>query len=721
GCSDSITVNITEPMAALTTALTVTQQVNCFAGEDGAIDLTVTGGTVPYTYLWSNTQTTEDMNQLMAGTYTVTVTDLNGCSAEGQIDILEPSQPLTGTANILSNVFCNGGSNGSIDLVMNGGTAPYVYLWSTGETTEDISGLSSGIYSVTVTDANGCTFTTSGGIGQPSQQLSASMNIQNVLCFSGTNGFIDLNVTGGTAPYTFNWSNGSNTEDLGALGSGTYTVTIIDANGCDTTLTGTVDQPTAPLIPAVAVDQNVSCYAGSNGSLSLTVTGGTLPYTYLWNTGSTTSAISNLPAGMYTLTVTDANGCNAIIAQTVTQPNAPLNAPLVVTQNVSCFSGNDGSILANAIGGTSPYTYLWNTGASGNSISNLTSGIYTVTVTDTLGCVFTDSIEVTQPAAALSLTGSTTLADCLYGIGGSATVSATGGTAPYSYNWNTGASTNNIGNAAPGAYTVTVTDANGCSDILNLNVGNQSTISIYPGPVEICSGQTALLEVDSIPGATYQWYYGGAPLLGAVTNSFQTPAQGYYYVTVTTPCGIFTSDSVTVTVHSMNGVTISSNQVICPPESVQLIATGGTSYQWSPATNINFTNVANPSVSPTASTLYSVVISDAYGCTAQLSVNVTVDCDSLFIPNGFSPNEDGINDGYVIDGILDYPNNKIWIYNRWGNLIYKTKGYANQWDGTCNVQGIYFGTKVPSGTYFYILELGVPSEKPRAGYLIIRH
>jgi gliding motility-associated-like protein len=209
-------------------------------------------------------------------------------------------------------------------------------------------------------------------------------------------------------------------------------------------------------------------------------------------------------------------------------------------------------------------------------------------------------------------------------------------------------------------------------------------------------------------------------LNGATTNTFETPAQGYYYVTVTTPCGAFTSDSITVVVHSVSSASISNNQVICPPESVQLVANGGLTYQWSPATNINFTNIPNPTVNPEITTVYTVVVTNEHGCSASLSVEVAVSCDSLFIPNGFSPNNDGINDGYVIDGILNYPNNRIWIFNRWGNLIYKTKGYANQWDGISNVQGIYFGKKVPQGTYYFILDLGDAAEKPRAGYLIIR-
>ncbi|HEX5002979.1 MAG TPA: gliding motility-associated C-terminal domain-containing protein [Bacteroidia bacterium] len=721
GCDFNLNAVISQPAAPISATPVVTQQVQCFAGEDGIIDLTVSGGTGPYTYQWSNGSTDEDLSQLMAGVYTVTVTDINGCMVVAAEEVFEPVLPLTGTPTVVSNVFCNGGSNGAIDLSVTGGTAPYTYIWSTGDTTEDVSNLAVGTYSVTITDAHGCSTIVSAGIGQPAQQLNASLLIQHVLCYNGTNGTIDVTAAGGTAPYSYQWSTGATTEDIGSLTAGTYTVVITDVNGCTVGLNAIVNQPQSPLIPVVSVDQDVSCYGGSDGALNVAASGGTPPYVYLWSSGTTTAGAINLPAGMYTVTVTDANGCNAIISQNVSQPLAPVNAVLTVGHNVSCHGGDNGMVSAAAAGGTSPYTFLWSTGATTSAISGLSAGTYTVTVTDIKGCEFSTSAIVTEPAAPVSISGSTTVANCLYGIGGTATAGAIGGTPPYSYQWSNGASGPSIANAAPGSYTVIVTDANGCTASVGLIVGNESPVTVNPGPTTICVGQSTTLSVDSIAGSAYQWYYAGVALNGAVNNTFQTQAQGYYYVVVSSACGTFYSDSVSVTVNSVTNASINNNLMICPPETAQLNATGGTSYQWTPEAGLNFSNIPNPVASPTQSTVYSVVVTNDYGCSITLSVEVIIDCDTLFVPNGFSPNNDGVNDGYVIDGILNYPNNKFWVYNRWGNLVYKTNGYANQWNGECNVQGIYWGTKVPAGTYFYILDLGDNSEKPRSGYLIIRY
>jgi gliding motility-associated-like protein len=177
---------------------------------------------------------------------------------------------------------------------------------------------------------------------------------------------------------------------------------------------------------------------------------------------------------------------------------------------------------------------------------------------------------------------------------------------------------------------------------------------------------------------------------------------------------------VQVEVKEMGNVTISNNQIICPPETATLIATGGVTYNWTPASFITLTNIPDPIVSPQVTTTYSVEIANEFGCKTTLSTEIAVVCDSMLIPTGFSPNGDGINDGYVIDGIEDYPSNKLWVYNRYGRLVYKATGYKNNWDGISNISGVYMNKKVISGTYFYILDLGNRS-RPKSGYLIIRH
>jgi gliding motility-associated-like protein len=719
GCAQNLTAVVGQPVSPLSTNIAIVQQVACFGGETGAIDLTVFGGTAPYTYTWNNGETTEDLSNLLAGTYVVEVLDSNGCEAIASAVITQPASPLLATSTVMANVLCYGGSDGFIDLTAFGGTFPYTYIWSTGDTIEDISSLSAGLYSVTITDANGCTTQSSATVVQPAQQLNAQMNLQNVLCFNGNNGGISLNVSGGTSPYSFNWSTGATTQDIGGLIAGSYTVTVTDANGCDTVLTGNLIQPNAPLIPVLSVVNNVSCFGGNDGNLSATVSGGTPPYAYSWNTGATTSSIATLSAGHYTLTVTDANGCNAIISEFITQPVSPLSASVAVQQNVSCFNGSDGILQVTPTGGTAPYTILWNTGDTAATIGSLPTGTYTVTVTDTMGCTFQGSANVGQPNAPLNISGSTSIANCLYGIGGSVAVSVSGGTSPYSYLWSNNNTSSALTNVMPGTYTVTVTDANGCTIEDTYVVENDSELELHPGPTVICSGDFTTLWVDSIPNATYQWYFNGNILNGINSASFTTPTAGYYYAVVITPCGTFSTDSIEVQVKSIDNATISGNQIICPPQTVQLHATGGLTYLWSPTSFMSNPHSPNPIVAPITTTTYTVEITNEWNCRTNLSVTVAVACDTLFIPNGFSPNSDGVNDGFVIDNIDKYPGNKLWVYNRWGNLVYKAKDYDNKWDGVSNVSGIHMGRKLPSGTYYFIVDLNNNS-KPHSGYLIIR-
>ncbi|NBO62249.1 MAG: hypothetical protein EBU82_15070, partial [Flavobacteriia bacterium] len=248
-----------------------------------------------------------------AGTTTITYNASNGCSTTSQFTVY-PQPILTVTP---SNVLCFGGT-GSVSLSAVGGNAPYTY----GAT--PTQNLSPGTYTYTATSANGCvSLPVSITITQPQAPLALSTTQVNVLCSGNTTGSINLTVTGGTAPYTYAWSNNTTQEDPSNLASGTYTVTVTDANGCTATTTVTITQPQAPL--ALSTTQvNVGCFGNSTGSVNLTVTGGTAPYTYLWSNNGTVEDPTGMAAGAYTVTVTDANGCTAQTSVTITQPQAPL-------------------------------------------------------------------------------------------------------------------------------------------------------------------------------------------------------------------------------------------------------------------------------------------------------------------------------------------------------------------------------------------------------------
>jgi hypothetical protein len=228
------------------------------------------GGTAPYTYLWSNGATTEDLAGITAGTYTVTITDANGCTTTASVTITEPTATL-GATTTQTDVLCFGNSTGAIDLTINGGTAPYAYLWSNGATSEDLTNIAAGTYDVTITDGNGCTITSSVTITEPTATLAATTTQTDVLCFGNSTGAIDLTITGGTAPYAYLWSNGATSEDLAGITAGTYTVTITDANGCSTTASVTITEPTATL-GATTTQTDVLCFGNSTGAVDLSVT-----------------------------------------------------------------------------------------------------------------------------------------------------------------------------------------------------------------------------------------------------------------------------------------------------------------------------------------------------------------------------------------------------------------------------------------------------------------
>ena len=383
------------PNSNISIVMNVTN-VTCSGGNNGSIDLTVTGGTTPYTYAWSGSGSgTDPRTNLVAGTYTVTVTDAGNCTATNSATVSQPS--AISITRTITNVTCNGGNNGSIDLTVTGGTGAYSYTWSgVGSGTDPRTNLAAGSYTVTVSDANNCTATNTSTVTQPNA-ININRTITNVTCNGGNNGIIDLTVTGGTGAFSYTWSGvGSGTDPRTNLAAGTYTVTVSDANNCTATNTSTVTQPNAIAITPTVT--NVSCNGGNNGSIDLSVTGGTGAYSYTWSgAGSGTDPRTNLSAGTYTVTVSDANNCTATNTSTVSQPGAITITPTV--SNASC-NGSDGSISLSVNGGTPSYTYAWTgTGTGSNPRTNLAAGTYTVTVTDNANCTSSSTSTVSAPDA----------------------------------------------------------------------------------------------------------------------------------------------------------------------------------------------------------------------------------------------------------------------------------------------------------------------------------
>lgn len=301
-------------------------------------------------------------------------------------------------ANLLSsgtftNVTCNGLSNGSIDLSVTGGTAPYTFAWSNAASTEDISGLTAGVYSVTVTDAWGWTSVSSFTVAQPAVLTVASNTVTNVTCNGGVNGSIAITVTGGTPTYNNVWSPSIPTN----VTAGTYSVQVTDQMGCSTTFSATITQP--PALSGSTQVNDAACFGASNGNATVNMTVGVSPYTYQWDagTGSQTSQMATgLAAGSYSVLVTDNDGCTISFSVTVNQPAAL--AASTASSADTCGLATGSASVTTTTGGTAPYSYAWSGGGTGAVKTNLASGTYTVTITDNKGCVLSSTVAVSSVA-----------------------------------------------------------------------------------------------------------------------------------------------------------------------------------------------------------------------------------------------------------------------------------------------------------------------------------
>ncbi|MFY7990139.1 MAG: HYR domain-containing protein [Fluviicola sp.] len=392
---NTATCSFTVRIYPLPVASSTVTDVSCFGFGDGSIDLTLTNGAAPYQTNWSNGQTTEDLSGLTPGTYTVGVTDNNGCTTADTAVITQPTA-LT-LDGLVDNVSCYNLQNGGIQITVGGGTLPYDYNWSSGQTTEDLNGLDTGVYVLNVTDGNGCEIDFSTTITQP-DTLTIQAVVYGATC-NAANGSIQTLVTGGTTPYNYSWSNGGAGQNLNNVPAGTYTLDVMDAQGCQVSYTGEV-LPEVNLTASLLA-KDVSCYGGENGELTVLVSNGNEPYTYSWSNGATTAHVEGLTAGSYDVLITDVFGCTANLTGIINQPDT-LTIDVSLSSylegyNVSSNGGTDGYIAASVAGGVAPYSYYWSNGDTTAFVDQLSAGEYLVVVTDHNNCVSTIAVTLTQP------------------------------------------------------------------------------------------------------------------------------------------------------------------------------------------------------------------------------------------------------------------------------------------------------------------------------------
>ena len=619
GCTVVRTASVTQPNAL--TATVSTQNVVCFGGSTGSANASATGGTPGgpgYSFLWSTGATTATISNLPANTYTVTVTDVAGCTDTQTGSVSQPPQLIA--AMTTENAQCFGETTGGATASATGGTpgsTNYTFLWSNGSAGSSIFNVAAGTYTVTATDAVGCTDTQTGTVGQP-LLLTVGISTQNIACFGGNTGTATATPTGGIPGYNYLWNNGQTTPTATSLTAGTYTVTVTDVNGCTAIRTTSLSQPTALNLNLSSTDE--TAVGAEDGTATAVASGGTPNLNYLWNTGATTFSIVNLPPGIYTVTVTDANGCTISDLTAVNSFNcAGLNLNVSST-NASCFGLANGTATATP-SGSSGYTYLWNTGATTASISNLPSGVYTVTVSDAAGCTIVAGTNVSQPTA-LTLSVASTGETAVNANNGTATATASGGTPSWSYNWNTGATAMNLTGLAPGIYTVTVTDANDCTQSATASVAAFGCTG-----VSVSISQTNIACFGAADGTVTATSGGGSPTFtylwntGATTATIANLVAATYTVTMTDGAGCTAVNSATLTQPPALAVTVAHTDetaVNAKDGTATALASGGTpgfTYLWNTgATTINISSLVPGT--------YTVTVTDTNGCTRTNSATV---------------------------------------------------------------------------------------------------
>lgn len=724
GCTDTVQVTITE-IAPLVVQLFNQQAVSCNGGNDGIVVVSVSGGTPQYTYSWNNsTSNSSFASDLTAGAQSVTITDLNNCSTSLSTIINEPTA-LSITGSTL--VSCSGGNNGTATASMTSilGVVSYNWYDASGQTTATATGLSAGTYHCEATSTVGCVDTVQVVISEI-PALTATLSQQDVTCNGGNNGYIAINPSGGTPQYFYSWDNSSsNGPTANDLVVGPHTITITDANNCVYSISASLAEPTALSISATTT---VTCAGGTDGTATASMTSllGTVSYNWYDAGGQTTATAIGLSPGTYHCAASSTVGCNDTVAVVITE--SPALVVQLTTQTISCSSGNTGSISAAVSGGTPEYSYLWNTGTTNSSLLNLTAGTYSVTVTDLNNCSTTVNAILTEPAplSLLSLTSDQTICP-----GNSTTLiaSGAGGNSAYTYTWSENGTV--IGTGAAITVTPATTNSNYCV-VLTEACGSPSvtdcmtitfptpivpsftvdkTTSCEPGTFVFTNTTTNSTDIASI---LLEFGDGQSELFAngttSVSHVYQDPQTYDLYLTVTSIFGcaytVSMNEMVTVIANPVAAFNLSANPTTIFETTILMqnySSDGVSSWSWNSSGSIP---AASTEENPTFHFPEGVV--DQYpiqlvvitpeGCIDSIEHILTVNSAILFFaPNAFTPDGDAHNQtwGFSVSGIDEY-NFELFIFNRWGEIIWETHDIHSSWDGT------YHGEVVQEGQFTWI-------------------
>ncbi len=624
GATASASVNIPAPPAInVTTAASPT----CHNQANGSASASGTGGTGNLTYFWSNGATGNVITGLSPGTYTVTVEDVNGCTALASATV-QSSAPININSNV-TNVSCNGGNNGSISIIASGGNGGFSYQWSNGSNQASISNVTSGNYNLTITDNQGCSSTSTYTVTEP-PVLQLQTSVTNPLCFGSANGAANALTSGGTAPYSYTWSTGQTGSGLTGLPAGSYSVTVTDSKGCTKNTGLLLTQPEALIIKTIASD-TVLCAGESNGFVQLNTVGGTGNLVITWSNGDTGNTVDSLTSGNYVATVTDANNCS--IAREYAVISAPALSVFADTlQNATCFGAANGMIGIDVEGGYISNSILWSTGDMDvPEINELPAGNYTVTITDLALCMVTDSFTVIQPNS-LDVSIEVVNESETGSNDGSISISTSGGTQPYTIIWNNGDNNFTTDSLSAGLYTYVITDANECE------ISGQAVVNADNCLISVQADILQPTCADSFDGAIVLTYEN--PEGSYTTRLFKDQEEvsypldslnaGQYSIEISDTAGclrIFTglalaSVSPALSVDSIYTVPASGQDK--NDGSAQLIISGGTGnvvVEWF----FEEESVAEGAqVSNLSPGLYNISITDSLGCTKMYTIQIGV-------------------------------------------------------------------------------------------------
>ncbi|MFZ7115670.1 MAG: PKD domain-containing protein [Bacteroidota bacterium] len=694
GCkaTDSVDVFVNP----LPTADAGLNQAICFGTST---TLSATGGTQ---FLWqpiNDTAQTITVSPDSNSVYFLTAIDTNGCRDADSV--LVNINQLPNTLMTVNNGLCFGAVNLNAGVSTSGTPGPYFYSWApTGATTATITGLVPGMYYVTVTDANNCIRNDSAIVDYPTAVSIISSTIP-VSCNGGDDGTASAIASGGTAGYTYQWSPAGGQSNVATgLSTGNYIVTATDAYGCTSTTSAFIDEPD-PIVLNSTIN-SVACYGDSTGSININVTGGTTGYSYQWTPSiGTTANVTSLPAGSYSVMVTDLNGCTSTLNNTVLQ-ETPLNLNVATVPTI-CI-GQSADLFAAISGGVSPYSILWNTSDTSAliSVSPAFTANYTVTIHDANNCPVTPATVTVSVHPPLNVTTVSIPPLCEGGTVNLQAAGSGGNGGPYYYSWND----STLFGATPlvlleNDTTFTVTLSDGCSPEVNQSI----PVTVYPLPEvdftpHTISGCTPV-EVDftnfyaQSPGATYYWDLDD----GVISNdtnpnhTYITPGQYDISLTIVTTDGCAASqnvnDAVTVFGFPVADFFQSADEVpeFLPSVTFTDNSTDAVSWQWDFGDGNTVIDVLQPTHEYSDSGTYQVrlIVTNEGGCIDTTYGIIRVEPEfTIYVPNSFTPNGDGVNDSFFANG-LGFVNYEMWIMDRWGKEIFYSQQAGHHWDGS------YFG------------------------------